>query len=367
MKNKILLALDPGASQTKSVYSLSSLSSQSLPQLMLMESEVFRVSTVVINDLKIDYGKAEDRVWISTKKKSKEIYALGLLAKDFQARNQLNALKYESALYKILGIVGAIAHKHQLSNPFDLELLVLLPFNEFTSRQWLEESLKECLPTFYWCGKEVNVTLSKFQCLPEGYGGVSFLLRSFGEQWLQNRRVAVLMFGHRNTSFLRFERGSFQEGRVSNLGFYQLLQKIVDRSAGQDVESLLPIIYRLGNDLHVDSPLVRFLLKSKEVKHRKLEAKQLVKTIVTSRQEYWRLLEDWLKSVVPRSLHEIIILGGGAQYFRLELSDRYSWTNIHWCDNLAEEIIAQFNLSKTVEEQNILCYRLIDIYSYFYS
>lgn len=359
------LAIDPGYSGTKAVYAVEGGS----PELMVMSPEVFQVSAQAISTTKIGYGKPEDYTWLKERKDSPEAIAVGQLARDLKAsaQSQLKALKYESALYKIAGIVGAIVEKHQLPHKLELEVGVLLPYGEYSSRHRLGDSLREYLQNFHWQQRSLRIKVAKAKCqyAPEGYGGLVYLGLEKGEDWLQNRQIAVLMFGHRNTSFLWFERGGFRSGNTSDLGFYLLLEKIVERSAGQNLEQLTSLVYDIGDKSHPDHPLIQFLLKSQEVKHRQWEAQQLVAAISTSREEYWQLVKGWLTNVVPRKLHEIILLGGAGQYLLAELNAKYSWANLHWLDGLIEPMLKTLSFPLPQDKQRSLAYRCIDIYVYF--
>ena len=52
-----------------------------------------------------------------------------------------------------------------------------------------------------------------------------------GAEWFQQQTLAVLMFGHRNISLLLFERGKLAIGNTTDLGFHQLVDKVLNRTA----------------------------------------------------------------------------------------------------------------------------------------
>lgn len=298
------------------------------------------------------------------RKKNDSIVAVGLLARDLKAQYRMDALKYEGAIYKVLAIVGAIAQKHNLPSTLTANIGVLLPWGEYRSRQWLTELLSKALKSFYFRGQHLKVEVKHISCLPEGFGGLQLRVSEQGESWLQNRKVAVLMFGHRNTSYLWLERGGLREGKTTELGFHQLIQKIVERTPGQyDVDFLTSIVYRLGKNIIPENKLLHTLLQSTQDKNRNREIVQITRVIRSARQEYWSLLKNWLDSVIPSSVHEVICLGGVAQYLRPEIEQQFAWTSLYWADEIIPQI-KKLHLPVPLDQQQDLAYRLVDVYGY---
>ncbi len=61
--------------------------------------------------------------------------------------------------------------------------------------------------------------------------------------WLRSLQLGVLMFGHRNTTALYFERGQLKLGDSPLLGFADMLDQVVEMTSGLDRERLAQAIF----------------------------------------------------------------------------------------------------------------------------
>ncbi|MGB5969874.1 MAG: ParM/StbA family protein [Spirulinaceae cyanobacterium] len=239
----LTLVFDPGSSSSKIVHRVirkreNRGKSYDRQKLLLMEPEIVRFPESALDSLVPDLSMAnvEDSAWVKEKKRDEEVYLLGFLALRSQARLDMKQLKYESAAYKIMGAVGAVAQKYEnyLGNKFNVAIAVLLPYGEYSNGKRLEEQIKSKLKRFYFRGEKIQASLKSFRCLPEGGGIAMSLASKKGPEWLKANNVAIFVFGHRNTSLLHFQRGTIQAGETTNLGFHQVLDSIIRQTSGQD-------------------------------------------------------------------------------------------------------------------------------------
>lgn len=330
---ELCIGFDPGMSGTKVVYTIDA----GQPRLMTMESEIiqlpFESMTHRSNMVGIGVSRAENDSWVTLKKNASVCYAVGYLAKQFRASLQLEKLKFEDGVYKLLAVVGAIIQNEKLPDEIALRLTVLLPYGEFANRKQFRENLKRSLRSFYFRGQLLKVSLLSMVCGPEGGGAAWDLIGRYGESWLaQQEAVVVLMFGHRNTSSLVFSHGvvDSQRSKTTDLGFVRLVDKVIDRTSGQDRDSLSRGLYEIGYDISTNNPILRTLIKSTEERNIQAEVKDLVDAIKLARKEYWVLLKNWLQSAVPSRVDELLICGGAGFYLRPELSEYFAWAEPTW-------------------------------------
>ena len=99
--------------------------------------------------------------------------------------------------------MGVIAESNNL-NPkkISLQLAVLLPWNEYEDREKFYNKLKQYLSSFVFRGLSYSVELDKFICRPEGGGLAAIHTRKKGKEWQQDKKLGILMFGHRNIAIL---------------------------------------------------------------------------------------------------------------------------------------------------------------------
>jgi hypothetical protein len=347
------VGFDPGSSLTKVVYRFRT----PAPKILVMEPHVLSFLSHLVQDAPLAFGTVDPihQAWIKLKSDDESCYLVGELAKQKWNWNRLDRLKYEQALYKLLAVVGAIAQRENLQR-FGLEVVALLPYGEYENREQFKKQVQAALRQFYFRGQRLNVTLKLFICSPEGGGLAWSLMAQKGEAWFKSKVFSVLMFGHRNTSCLVFRKGQLvpEASSTSDLGFVRLLQGVVQRSAGQSLDALVTPVFAMGAKPTPDHLLMRQLLRSTVPANQTLEAKQLSEAISSARAEYWEALVQWLELVVPKSLNELIISGGAAQYFKAELNQQLSWANPVW-STLA---------SQPVSEELLNC-RMTDIWHLF--
>ena len=362
----ITLTFDPGSSLSKVIYHLL----DGRPRLLLMEPEVIELSMSSIDaHLKtrgnLAITRPEDDVWLQCGT-SDQCQVVGYLARQFLAAVRMNEVKYERALYKVLAAVGAIAQQTDLPRKFSVAISALLPYSEYQNAQRLQQLLKQHLKNYSFRGERFQIKLEAFECRPEGGGLAMARVMQNGPEWFQQQTLAVLMFGHRNTSLLLFERGKLAIGNTTNLGFHQLVDKVLQRTSGQSADSLTSAIYIIGNQLVADNAQVQQLVKTRSPTEQKLEREQIITAILTAREEYWSRLQDWLDTVLP-NVTEVIISGGAALYLHDELETYFSRTPTYWGTDLQRRLQELLGLDyrSNRPDAEALSFRLVDAFGMY--
>ncbi|WP_174764131.1 ParM/StbA family protein [Anabaena sp. UHCC 0253] len=404
--SNLIVSFDPGASLTKIVYELAT---EGQPCLMTMEPEMLKLPQSSIDAYMssrkgLESPKPVDEAWVSCAVDGDtQCTVVGFLARQFSASARLDKLKYETSIHKALAAIGAIAcgsvqskitsstvqsaigkrdlaiasgsersaiaQHNKLPNRFSLSLTSLLPYGEYQNRQAFEEQLRVALKDFKFRGQRLRVKLERFECLPEGAGLAMIRQRQNGKEWFNSQTIAVLMFGHRNTSLLLFERGKMTAGYTNGLGFHQMVKRVIERTSGQDATTLTAAIYAAGSDITADNQAIRALVKSRDAKNIDYELQMIVNAIATAKSEYWSRLYDWLESTLP-AVNEVILSGGAALYLEQELQECFQEIPTYWGTDLQQQVQAAFkNASNdyyhSFREQEALSFRLIDAFGLF--
>jgi hypothetical protein len=362
----LTLTFDPGSSLSKVIYCLS----DGKPQLLLMEPEVIELSLDSITTYlktrgSIGITRSEDDAWLQCSN-GQQCQVVGFLARQFLATVRMNEVKYERALYKVLAAVGAIAQQASLPRKFSVAISALLPYSEYQNAQRLQQLLKQHLKNYSFRGERFQVKLEAFECRPEGGGLAMAKVMQNGAEWFQKQTLAVLMFGHRNTSLLLFERGRLAIGNTTDLGFHQLVDKVLHRTSGQSADSLTSAIYDIGNEITPTNAQVQYLVKTRSPSEQKLEREQIVTAILTAREEYWSRVQDWLDTVLPNAT-EVIISGGAALYLHDELEGYFNQTPIYWGADLQRQLqeLLELDYRSNRPDAEALSFRLIDAFGMY--
>lgn len=363
MATKIEVAFDPGTSITKCIYRVNG---EIHP--LLMEPEVMELPAMSIEQhthLTAGVATPMNSAWLKVRRRDPYCIAVGLLAREFRASVSLNRLKYEDAVAKLLAAIGVIVQREAIEDEvIQVSVAALLPLGEFSDRERFEQQLGRRLRSFYFRDQLIRAELADIYVMPEGSGFAFNLLREFGERWFAAREaVCCLMLGHRNSSLLIFRNGriDLSASSTSDLGFVQLVDKVIERSSGQDRRSLTRVLYELDDDPSPDNPLLKSLAKSRQSRNIKREVCELSRVVQVARQEYWQLVKGWIEEFLPTRVDYVCIGGGASYYLRHPLNEFLGWSDPAWVEpadmvsHIAEEL-----------EDPSLRRRLGDVWSVFY-
>lgn len=341
----IYLSVDVGGSQTKIIYQLSGSES---PDKLVFAPAVEEIPAAFLDNYKERKGwigspHPDQELWVTW---NNRVVVLGDFASKFDPQDRLGELKYENALWKVLGAIGLIMEINELKvspkKPLKVELALLLPWNEYNDRKKFEEQLRKMLASFKVRSLSLKVSLERFLCRPEGGGLAALRIKQKGVDWLRNQKLGVLMFGHRNTTALYFDRGELKLGDSPLLGFAVLLDMVVSMTSGLDRERLASAIfkarYALIDEIYSSTEYhtytrrpkwsncnaIKALASAKDPDLRDKEIQDIGNAISTATSEYWSKLERWMKKVFPLELDSVIIGGGAAYYIEPELENYFN-------------------------------------------
>ena len=410
---KLFLCVDPGGSQTKIIYQLTK---DKKPRYLLMPPEVEQIKESNLKrylekESSMSNPSAIRQAYLEVKDRT---FVVGYFASKFDPEDRLQEIKYENALYKTLAAVGVIAEQSQL-NPkkISLQLAVLLPWNEYEDRAKFYNKLKEYLSNFVFRGQSFSVQLDKFICRPEGGGLAAIHTRKKGSDWQQDKKLSILMFGHRNITALCFEYGELT-GDSPLIGFSKFLDNVISRTSGLDRDRIASAIFKgLESDLtdiyyysdyakHTSYPdwndldAIKELANAKDEDLQQQEIKEVCQAIEAATSEYWTTVSKWLTRVFPADLDSVVISGGASRFLEPDLEkhfnceheykyeggsysrDRYRrlesyrsddpdkhFTPMVWGAGFTKEIEDILALSGKSEAENSLSYRLVDAYGLF--
>lgn len=363
MAAKLMISSDQGSSASKTLYQVN----DGRTGVVVMEPQILTLPQSSIDIYKASRGALnnalpENDAWLSFKKTADDCIVLGHLAKQFHGTPKLTQLKFEQGAAKLMAIIGAIIQKEGLDREIEVAVSTLLPFGEYTNREQLKEKFKREAKNYYFRNQKINVYTDEFKCLPEGAGFIAGYARKHGENWFAQRKIVVLMCGHRNTSLLVFDKGSLtHESQTTSLGFIRLVESVMQRSSLDNAELLTQAIYGMGSSITSDDPNLRILLKSFHPENFERESKALVDVIENAREEYWALLTNWLEAAVPRQLDEMVIAGGGAYYLKNRLDQLFAWAEPAWNADECSKGLRQL-LSHHPDSESLLV-RFRDVYA----
>lgn len=295
-------------------------------------------------DLQVFRGdpRVQDEAWLEWKG---NIYVVGSFATEFAAIDRIKERKYENALYKALAIIGIIfewykigGKKRSVSSPIVvLHLAMLLPWNEYNDNERFRKQLELMLTRFKFRGVAWNVALETFLCQPEGAGLLAARLKQKDQSWFRQSNVALLMFGHRNTSCLYFERGIRKVGDSPMLGFSNFLDDVCSRVSGLERDRLAEAIfdswyqsrsqiYRETRTKHPEwekCEAIQSLATARDEQLRASEGRDIVKAIKDAIPSYWFKISRWLDATLPDFPDEVILGGGAAVFLEPELEEYF--------------------------------------------
>ncbi len=410
--SKIFLCLDPGGSQTKIIYQLPS---SEKPQYLLMKPDVEEIKGDSLTRYKDKESSmsnpAPDRqAYLEV---NKQTFVVGHFASLFDPEDRLKEVKYENAIYKVLAAVGVVAEQNKFAKKkISLHLGILLPWDEYGDRRRMYDKLSQYLQNFSFRDKSYSVKLDKFICRPEGGGLVAIHTKKKGTQWQQEKKLGVLMCGHRNITALNFEYGELR-GDSPLIGFANFLDDVIERTSGLDRNRLASAIFKAleskealkeyNNEKYArqnfypcwgEQEAVTRLANARDKELRHDEVQDIGRAIITAREDYWEKVSKWLTLALSPDLDAVIISGGASRFLKPSLEryfncehcyeKKYSYGSIYvrigeyekldskkhftpivWGADFTSSIAEILNLNGKKERESSLSYRLVDAYGLF--
>jgi hypothetical protein len=334
-------------------------------------------------------SKPSDNAWVRLSSDG-DCHIIGRLALDYRTSISIKELKHESLVLKILAAVGAIAKSEKLSTQLELNLALLLPFDEYNNRLELELNLKEAAKSFWFQDCHIQVNFTQYSCNIEGFGIALAHIANGGIQQFQSQQLVYLMFGYRNTSLLFFRNGMFSqsESYTTLLGFHNFCDRLTSRLSGLSRESIQSAIcsrtegfynpdtvsreYRQVSEIVIDD-----LVTTRDPSKIEKEKETIAAAIDVATEEYWCLLKKWLDKTLPLSskLDELTYCGGASEFLADRLSEylksKSKTLSLKRTEAIEDSLLAALELNpyeqKVWTEQN-LGVRFADVwglYQYF--
>lgn len=416
----LFLCVDPGASQTKIIYQLSS---ENSPHYLLMPPQIESISQAAMDSYFNSIGwignpAPVQQAWL---KVNDEIFVLGEFADQFDPEDRIKELKYENALYKVLAVIGLIQEQHNLNSKkkLSIQLALLLPANEYSDRQLFQDRLELLLSRFSFRNTTIKAKLERFSCRPEGAGLASIAIVRQSADWLRKRQLGILMFGHRNVTILYFDHGFMRVSVSPLIGFSNFLDSVIEAKSGLNRNSLTEALFTaLDNEHNLigtredrsgNGPMeisftqhpdwkeiesIKDLATAKDLILRQQEIEVITNAIENATEQYWSKLSKKLSKILPKNLDVVIVSGGASRFLKPEIEEYFNCqpcinksvsqssyydccfdtrhydcftyekpsTPIIWGSGLQWKISQTFNLENS---QQSLSYRLIDAYGLF--
>lgn len=351
----LFLVVDTGGSQTKIIYQTPEADA---PDFFLMPPEVESISQQQFDRYQERIGwlgspSPEQQAWFSV---AEQLWVVGAFASEFDPQDRLREKKYENALYKVLAAIGVIIQKLGMTRrKVSVHLAMLLPWQEFNDRKAFESQIEAMMADFSFRGVRLKLGLKAFLCRPEGGGLAATRMRQQGLEWLQEQRMVVLLFGHRNTSALYFEYGQFKTGDSPLYGFSLMLDLLMARCSVLDRQALLLALveamqterekheqqaqmYRAASRGSMDYGAMRYpnwrraaaiarLVSVRDEALKEAELEALENSIEAALDEYWEKLSAWMLRVVPKDVDEVVLSGGAALLLQPKLAEFFDKRN----------------------------------------
>ncbi|HEY9693731.1 MAG TPA: ParM/StbA family protein [Oculatellaceae cyanobacterium] len=345
--------LDLGSSATKGVY----WAGEKFQWLWMMP-QYSMLSPTALSRLSAELGSEspESAAWIKVGNCG---YAIGSLAKANGGDSAMRLPKKERAVYKILAAIGVIAERLNLSSEFELDLGVVLPIEEFWAdckelRRVVAESAKE----FVFRGQQYRVVVNVCQMRPEGMG--LYLLRRLQlkneDIDLKNYSLTILMFGHRNLSILRFDRGSPPTEANSTSqgpGFMEYLRSVAnDLAAGVAFDDPILLEGVLSDTKKIWVP-------------GRGKSFAITEAMDYASQHYIQLVGDFMMQYLSGGATELLVAGGAAYQIQQQLLSWFKSRNltdrVMWSEILLKEF--QYYLPPKLSQIDTI--RYCDVYGAF--
>jgi plasmid segregation protein ParM len=237
-------------------------------------------------------------------------YAIGQLAADFGANLGVGQSKVEDALVKVLACVGYFDLQGDLSIVLGLPYLSQAQFDQ--EKEHLMSLLRSPHVLVYR-GEPKVINIQQAWVMPEGYGSLIWSeaqdKRAASPDFL-NLSVAIVDIGHQTTDFLMVDRFRFARGASKSEPFAmsQFYNRVAAQIRGADSQSLslMEAVHKPEGE--------RFYRPRGATRPTNLDD-----ILPTLRKSFARELSDRLVAWLPERVTDVIVSGGGGEFFWTEL------------------------------------------------
>lgn len=301
MKAKLIIALDLGASLTKGFYGYS-IDGGTYHEGVKTSCSIVRTLT---------HSKYESMLDLADNNSTFVGFGNSYWLVGEAARGQTLSLsatqsKRKTAIAKSLAVVGQLVSELNALGVKEVYLTfgLLIPLDEFGDRQELEQTLQKALWEFEYNGITVKTVLSeKVHISPEGYGIAQTVDVGTG---------GVIIFGHRDITWVHVEKHSVIEGRSKTLagwGMHRLITEV--EYTFKDELRAAAAIFAAGSTLK-DKPLLSVATEA--------ELPRLKTAIANAREQNWLELTEKLMDYSLGEVEKVWISGGNAYYWKNDVS-----------------------------------------------
>jgi plasmid segregation protein ParM len=237
-------------------------------------------------------------------------FAIGQLAADFGAKLGVGQSKVEDALVKVLACVGYFGLKD------DIAVVLGLPYysqEQFDREKEQMMSLIRSPHVMSYRGEFVAINIQQVWVMPEGFGSLIWCEaqdKRASSPDFPSLSVAVVDIGHQTTDFLMVDRFRFARGASKSEPFAmsQFYDQVAAQIQGADSQSLslIEAVHRPEGE--------RFFRPRGATKPTNLD-----EILPSLRRSFARELSDRLVAWLPERVTDVIVCGGGGEFFWSEL------------------------------------------------
>ena len=269
-------------------------------------------------------------IWLEYQGKG---YAMGQLAADFGANLGIGQSKLEDALMRVFACIGYFDLKE------DLVVILGLPYQSQEQFDREKEEIKSLLQSphsMLYRGEPFSINIEKVWVIPEGYGSLIWMeaiQKNTDQVGLLNSSVAIVDIGHQTTDLIMVDKFRFARGvsKSEPFGMGQFYDQVASQIQGADSQSLLLIEA-------VNRPEGERFYRPRGAKR----PTDLDEILPSLRKSFARELCDRLLAWLPERATDVIVTGGGGQFF---------WSDFQ---QLLQEAKLRVNLTEPSRKANAL-------------